>query len=34
LFLIFECIAVFAFAISWLIKGDALPWFKDEPDKT
>ena len=33
-FLIFECIAVFAFAISWLIKGDALPWFKDEPDKT
>lgn len=29
LFLAFECIAVFAFAISWLIKGDALPWFRD-----
>ena len=32
LFLVFECIAVFAFAVSWLIKGDALPWFRDPPD--
>ncbi len=32
LFLAFECIAVFAFAVSWLIKGDALPWFRDPPD--
>jgi hypothetical protein len=31
-FLIFECIAVFAFGASWLIKGDAVPWFKDEPE--
>ncbi len=31
LFLAFECVAVFAFAFSWLIKGDALPWFRDPP---
>ncbi len=34
LFLAFECIAVFAFAFSWLIKGDALPWFRDPPTAT
>ncbi len=30
-FLLFECVATFAFATSWLVKGDALPWFRDPP---
>jgi hypothetical protein len=26
-----ESIAVWAFSFSWMVKGDLIPWLKDEP---